>query len=800
MFKNYVITAFRNLKRNKMYSTINIVGLAIGFAISLVITFYILHDLTFDRFHHNADNIYRVLSIGKKRGTKNSITSGPLMAVIKENIPEIQAVTRVYNAGQRRINRPGVEAAAEEAFSSSVTARAIFADSGFFDVFSFKVLAGAKGEALNVPGSVFLTPPVARAIFGEENPLGKPLTIRRVENAHVAGIVEAPPSNSHVQYDIILPLIPKQRAVWWDSWKNLGLCGYVSLNQNADPLLVNKKMCRVAEDNNFVEIFEPRLQPLLDIHLGSADHLYDFFNRGKNDVVVVYTMAAIGLMIILIACINFINLSTSRAAKRATEVGIRKVVGANRRNLTSQFLGESILMTTASFFIALLLVKITLPYLDTILEKKLEINFSENPLLILLLLVIAVFIGIIAGIFPALVLSSFKPANILKGKFHTGRAGVVLRKILVVFQFVITTSLIVGVLIVIAQINFLQSRDMGYHREQVLMIPIGLRGDTDILKNKLETLPGVLSLGRISSTPGPNFLRTEILREGGDRTKSYTACKFYVDESLFKTLDISIVKGRNFSKQFATDAEDAVIVNETQVEKAGWDIDDLSGKRLAMVDIEGKIIYKPVIGVIKNFHYLTARQVIEPMVFFFSPRQAPLLTVRLTPGQISRSVEEIETEYKKIYPDRQMHRFFLDDEFDLQFNNDRKFAGNIGIFSIIAIIIACLGLIGLVSYAIEQRRLEIVVRKVYGCPELKIVSLLSTDFLKWVALANVIAWPLGYLAMRMWLNEFVYRVTLTVWPFLLAAVGSLIFALLTLSFQTIKAARTNPADTLREVG
>ena len=460
MLKNYLITAFRNLKRHKVYSAINIVGLAIGFAVSLVITFYLIHDLTFDRFHDNAENIYRVLSIEKKPGTKNSLTSGPLMVAIKENIPGTRAATRIGGPYHISINRPGiddipiddpsVDEDRRDITPTSVVTMAIFADSDFFDVFDFKILAGTEADALNVPGGVFLTPQVAKARFGEENPLGKPLSIKNIENAYVAGIVEAPPSNSHIQFGAIAPLYLERMALRWDSWENLGLNGYVSLNPNADPSLVNKKIRQVAEDNNFPKIFAPQLQPLLDVHLGSAHHVYDYFNRGKNDAAVVYLMGVIGLIILLIACINFINLSTSRAAKRAIQVGIRKVVGANRINLAFQFLGEAMLMTITSFLIALIIVKITLPSLDTILRKELEVNFSENPLLILLLFLIAVFIGFISGLFPSLVLSSFKPVNILKGKFHTGKAGLGLRKILVVIQFVITTSLIVGVLFIIS--------------------------------------------------------------------------------------------------------------------------------------------------------------------------------------------------------------------------------------------------------------------------------------------------------------------------------------------------------------
>lgn len=795
--------------RHKLYSAINIIGLAIGFAVSLVITFYLIHDLTFDRFHDNAENIYRVLSIEKKTGVKNSITSGLLMKAIKENIPEVRAAARIVEGPTRTaINRPGIDDVPLDDPSidddlrhitpTSVITMSIFTDSDFFEVFDFKILAGAKAEALNVPGSVFLTPRVAKARFGEENPLGKPLSMKKLENAYVAGIVEAPPPNSHIQFGVIGYLDLEKGAPRWNSWENLGLNGYVSLNPNADPSLVNKKIRQVAKDNNFPEIFAPQLQPLLDVHLGSSHHVYDYFNKGKNDAVVVYIMGMIGLIILLIACINFINLSTSRAATRAPEVGIRKVVGARRINLAFQFLGEAMMMTITSFFIALIIVKITLPSLDTILRKELEINFSENPLLILLLLVIAVFIGFVSGIFPSLVLSSFKPVNILKGKFHTGKAGLVLRKILVVIQFVITTSLIVGVLFIIAQINFLQSMDMGYNRDNVVVVPRKPGGE-DILKNNIAAVPGVVSLGRVETPTSYYFSRIEVFPEDDGRTNSFRAVQLEIDDGFLNALEIAILKGRNFSKQFATDKADAVMVNETFVKRTGRDINNLIGKMLSFVDRKGNIFQKKVIGMTEDFHYLTARQALEPMVLHFRP-DAPFLMIRLAPGQISRSIEGIKEEGKKLYPHRPPRTYFFDKDFDVQFENDREFAGNIVIFAIIGIFIACLGQIGLVSYTIEQRRKEIVVRKVFGCGELKVVRLLSMDFLRWVVLACVIAWPCGYLAIKNWVNEFVYRIPFTFWPFLLAAVVSLVIAFLTLSFQTFKAARANPADTLREVG
>lgn len=801
MFKNHLLVAFRNFKRQKVYSLINIIGFAIGFSVCLIITFYIRHDLTFDRFHDNAENIYRVLSVAKKTGTVNAITSGPLIAAVKDNIPEIKASTRVTSGGIRDVSLPGAAVSEDEESSQAVTAEIIYADSNFFDVFDFKILAGAEGDVLKKPGSVFLTPRVAKALFGEKNPLGEPISIRQVENAHVVGIVEAPPSNSHIQFGMIIPLIPESNPTFWNSWENLGLRGYVSLYPNADPAQVNKKMEAVAEENNFVKIFKPELQPLLDIHLGSGRYLYDLLNRGKNDILIIYIMGAIGLLIILTACINFISLSTSRATKRSVEVGIRKVVGANRKSLAFQFLGESLMMAIIAFLIALIITKITLPYLDDILEKKLELNFLENPLLILLLFAIAALIGLLAGIFPAVVLSSFKPANILRGKFHASKRGVALRRILVVFQFVFTIAAILSALFVLAQINFIKSSNMGYNREQVVVVVNRTQGDTDLLKNSIKTIPGVSSCGRCSGLPGGRyFTRYEVIRDDCDRTNSYTAPYFNIDEDFLQTLDISLVKGRNFSKQFATEPASSAIVNETLIKEAGWDLNNFTDKFLSIVNDEGTIINKRVIGVIKDFHFLTARQSIEPMVLFFDPQRSPFLFVQLTPGQFSQSIERIEKEFKKLYPGQQMRRFFLDEVFETQFNNDKELARNVGIFAGITIFIACLGLIGLVSYAIEQRHLEIVVRKIYGCSELRIVKILSVDFLKWVLLANLIAWPAGYFAVREWLSQFVYRVPLTVWPFVLAAVSSFVIAFFALSFQVFKASRTNPADILREVG
>jgi putative ABC transport system permease protein len=597
---------------------------------------------------------------------------------------------------------------------------------------------------------------------------------------------------------MIVPLIPEHRAVWWDSWDNLGLVGYVRLEKNADPKQVEKKMNDVAVANNFAPLFEVRLQPLLDVHLGSAEHYYDFFNRGKNDIVVVYTMGAIGILILLIACFNFINLSTSRASKRAREVGMRKVIGSAKRQLITQFLGESLLMTISTFLVALGLVYFTLPSLDNILNKQLKLGFSENPVLILVFFAVTIIIGILSGIYPAVVLSSFKPVNVIKGEYQTGKKGVLMRRILVVSQFAITTALIVGVFMVYGQIKYLKSKDMGYNREQVLVVFDRLGSGDDIFAQRLKNLPSVVSVGRMDAVPAPNFFRTEIVPEGFDRESNFTASQFHVDEGLFDTLEISIISGRNFSKEFPTDLTDGIIVNEKLVQKALYE--DPVGRSISIVNEEGNTIPKQIVGVIRDFHYITVRQAMEPMIFFLNPQRSPLVMVRVAPGQIAQTLTRIEEIHSELNPDSPFNHSFLDESFEAQFNSDKEFMRNIGIFSGIAIFIACLGLIGLVAYAIEQRQKEVVIRKVLGCGEKKIFTLLASDFLKWVLLANIIAWPGAYFAMNQWLNGFTYRVSFLVWPFLIAAAASALIALVTISLQTMRAARANPVDILRQIG
>jgi putative ABC transport system permease protein len=799
VIKNLLKITLRNIKRYKIYSFINITGFAIGLSVSLILAFYVIDDLTYDHFHEKFDHIYRVITLEKSGGQElltYSITAGPLLPAIRAELPEVLACARTKSYGRVSIAKGQVDSEKINE-TNSVRALSLVTDPGFLDIFSFKIIAGDQKSLLKAADGVLLTPESASAIFHNENPIGQTVTIRDLGYYVVTGLIESPPNNSHIQFGIIFPLRVEMNPAWEDSWENLLLSAYVLLAENAQQQLVEKKIIKVARAHNFADIYNPRLQSLADIHLGSADHRYDHRNLGKNDRTIVYSLLVIGIMILIIASINFINLSSSRATRRAKEVGMRKVAGSTRWQLVWQFLGESIVLTLIAMVIATGILQISLPHLDALIGKHLEIDYINDPVIPLILFGVAVFVGLISGIYPALVLSSFKPVNVLKGILYSGKSGALVRRLLVVFQFAISISLITSVLIVLQQIEFLKAREMGYRRDGVVAVrnPFDHRQREDLLANKISSIPSVLSVGRTNYLPGAIFLRIEVIPEGQSREQSRMYQRLLVDHGFINTLGISLSLGRGYSKKFSADRRESIIINETAVKLAGWK--NPLGKRLDVVEIDGSLVSYRVIGVVKDFHYSNSRQAIEPMMFQLAPRGSPILLIRISGGRTSVVLKQIETIHRELYLDRPVNIFFLDDVFDRLFYSDREFASSIAIFSIIAIFIACMGLIGLVSYAIEQRRQEMAVRKVLGSSQWRIVFMLAVDFLKWVIYANIIAWPFSYFAMGLWVSEFVYIAPFSPLPYIIAGLGALIIALVTLLYQSVKAARANPVDSLK---
>ena len=804
MFWNYLKIALRQLARNRVYSAINIIGFALGLAVSVIISLYVIDDLSFDHMHKKGDRVYRLITSDITLDTNGmyAVTSGRLVKTVKDEIPEVESTVRMFSFGNNVLRAaPNGTADPDD---PGLQVRGIVADSTFFTVFDFPVLQGDYAQMLHIPNTCIISKRAAERFFGDENPLGQQVQYGRTFTYTVNGVFDDMPVNSHMRADILIALeIMPGREDWWDHWSNVAGMGYVLLHEGVDKQTTEKKIQALAEANQFGDgLYIPILQPLTDIHLGSNDLSYDWINVNRGDKTRATMLGIIAAMVLLIASINFINLSSARAAKRAKEVGLRKVVGAERAQLARQFLGESILMTLLSMVIALIGVQLLMPLLPQIFDRAPVYTMMNTPVLILLMLAAAILVGLLSGVYPALVLTNFQPAAVLKGEFRAGKRGVSLRQFLVVSQFAISIALVVAVLVIIQQLDYLRNRNMGYNREQVLTIPLwqvaGQAGYNTyaLLSEEVKKLPGVEQVGGTSTLPGWGMARFEVRPEGKQNVeKGLIFNRMYADEGFIPALKIMVEQGRNFSHDFGADFEQGIIINRTGAKAIGWD--DPIGRSISLVNADGSLEDREIIGVVDDFHFMTTRQTIEPLMFTYDPQNFAMLLVRIQAGVIPETVERIESKFEELYPGNQFSSNFFDDVFDFQFRGDRQFARNVAIFAGLAILIACLGLFGLASYATEQRRKEIAVRKVLGSSEGKLVTMLAWDFLKWVAIANIIAWPLGWYGLKRWLDEFTYKTSLTVEPFLLAGLGALLIALITVFFQSIRAARTNPATALR---
>ena len=792
MFKNYFKVAIRNLINNKGFSFINIFGFALGIFVCIIISLYVIDDLTFDHHFEEPENLFRVVSNDNSKDWVSAVTVGPLFLLLKDEIPEITASTRIGGYGVR-IKRADIEV--ED--SLAVFRRAMLTDSGFFEVFRSKILSGESEHPLEDPKGVYLTEDTAEAIFGDEDPIGKALDIGYVEDGYVAGIVENTPTNTHLRYGVIIQMDISINPLWWDSWENLTLSGYIRVKDNVDPREVERKVIDVARANNMATVFTPQLQPLLDMHLKSAELRYDAFNLYKSEISVVYSLILIALLVLLVASINFINLSCARSSKRSKEVGMRKVVGANRKQLSFQFLGESVIFTVIAMLIALAAVEIALPHLQTFLNKRLEFNIVEAPLILPGMLIISIIIGILSGIYPATLLSAFKPVKTLKGEMKSGKKGATLRRVLVVSQFAVSIALILGVLIVLSQIRYLQSVDFGYEKDNILIVPAfdeNITTQNDLFKEQVLTLPSVISATRVRQLPGQTLPTAEVFF--GYREGEYGAMtdEIFVDEDFFSTLEIELLFGRNFVKGSIADSTNSILINETALRMSGWD--DPIGKTIIHVPAEGNDNPLIVIGVIKDIHFGNAKRKIEPMIVHYNPRNA-LLLIRINSGNMEELTEQIEEIYLEIWPERDFRSFPFEDAFNYQFFNERNFAVKMAVFTGLAIFIACLGLFGMATFITEQRTKEIGVRKVFGSSVRSVVFLLTKDFAKWVLISNLIAWPLTYYVMNKWLQNFAYRIQINIGLFFISGSIALVIAIITVSFHTIKVANRNPINALK---
>ena len=803
MLKNYIKIALRNLRRNKLYSSLNIAGLAIGITCCILILLYVQDELSYDRFHENADRIYRATThfVLKDRIMDFASTAHVQGPMFKEAYPEVENYVRFNSYGSRRMIRYKDVSYAEEKF--------IWVDNSVFDIFSFNLIKGNPEEALTKPNTVVITEEIAEKYFGDEDPLGKNLRVHSDELYMITGVVENIPANSHIRPDflasfITLDLQPTGNATA-DLVNNVDYYTYLLLEEGADYKELEQK---------FVGFVEKYLGPLISSIGGSARYdlqpltsIYLHSNKENElertgDIAYVWLFSGIGLFILLLACLNFMNLSTARSANRAKEVGLRKVVGAQRAQLIKQFIGESMILTFIAIVLSLLLVFFTLPVFNNISGKSLAMSYLSNPALLLGLFGFFVIVSLIGGSYPAFFLSSFRPVEVLQGRLRRGAKNSVLRIALVSLQFTVSIVLIIGTLIVNKQLNYVRNKNLGYDKDHVIALRIR-NEDTqkrhEALRNALLTNPNILSVSASSSLPlGQNSFSAHHIG-GQPMSEMIMLHTQIVDEHFIDTYNMEIVQGRNFSRDFPTDPDEAIIINEATAKKLGWQ-DNPMGKEIdALMSMTKMKTYK-VIGVIKDYHFLSLHEEIQPLVLYNTNPYGGTyyrMSLRVRPENIQDTIGFLRSKWREFDSQYPLEFVFLDDQYDALYRTEERLSKLFGYFTALAIMIGCLGLFGLSAYSAEQRTKEIGIRKVLGATTTNVTMLLVREFTKWVLLAVLIAWPLGYYIMNTWLQNFAYRIGLGVDTFVLSALLALAIALMTVAYQAVKAAVANPVDSLK---
>ena len=784
--------AFKNFSKHKLFSLINLLGLTVGITCCLMIFIFILNEYSYDRFHKNADNIYRIMRVGNFDGQRKNVAwvSPPYSTALLNDYPDaVQKVVRVQPDNDLISYR-----------NVSFNEKNIYlVDSNFFDFFSFRLIRGNPSTLLNDPLSIVMTRSAAKKYFGTEDPMGKVVDFNKELKLKVTGIAEDVPVNSHLQFDMVIPNGHWHTAPWFNQWPNNGIFVYLQLHPGVKPeqltrlfpAFMDKYLGKYYKENGFK--MDLTMRALKDIYFDGEDS-FDKVKHGSKKMV--YIFMSIAFLILVIACINFMNLVTARATDRSKEVGLRKVMGAVRRQLAWQFLFESVLLATIAAILGLLLLQLIMPAYTSFLGYKLP-SFWSNSWVYVFLVGIIFVVGLFAGSYPALLLSSFSPIESLKGKFKVGKTGALFRKILVVFQFGISVLLIVSVAIVMKQMHYVRTTDLGFTRDQCMIVRLdnGAIWNKKVdFKNQLQADPAVNSVSLMSGEPGgfhDNFA-FEAEAKPGEKMMLNTE---YADFEFPKTLGLKIIAGRDFSPQFITDSDKAVIINRTAAKTLGYTPEQAIGKWIRNIVYDS--LPRTIVGVVEDYHYASLKQNIGSLVISTKKDDRRLALIRLNATHLKETIERFRKIYSSVAPDYPFEYEFLDEKFGQLYKSEINQETLLSVFSGIAICIACLGLFGLASYTAIKRTKEIGVRKVLGSSVENIVFLLSKDLLKPVLLGTLIAVPAGWLIMQKWLQSFAYRVDLHWWLFLMAAMIAVLIALITVSVQAIKAAIANPVKSLR---
>lgn len=808
MIRNYFKVAVRNLWKNKGFSAVNIIGLAAGLATCLLIFLYVTDELNYDRYNEKADCIYRIDGDIQFGGNHLILAASPdpMGATLKKDFPQVEQYVRFRGHGGFLVKK-GTENVQEN--------KVIYTDSTLFDVFTLPLIAGDANTALVNPNSVVITESIAKKYFSSTNVVGKTLTINDTSNFKITGVIKDMPKQSHFNYDFFVSMYGQLSPYEINQWTSNNFNTYIVLKKGANPKALeaqfdafttkylgpslqslNLTMDQFKKSGNHISY---TLTPLTSIHLYSNKSAELGIN---SNIEYVYIFSAIAVFILLIACVNFMNLSTARSSGRAKEVGVRKVLGSMRKSLIIQFIIESLLISCIALLLALAIAVLLLPYFNQLAGKEISLSLVTNVWLLPSLLLLVIVVGLLAGSYPAFYLSSFKPVEVLKGKLAAGFSGSWLRSGLVVFQFWISIILIIGTLVVYNQLTYIRNKNIGYKRDNVLIIQ-----NTDALGTQVNVFKNnVLKLNGVQDATMTGFLPTSDWRNDSpifsdaslDQKKAVSLQIWNVDEHYIPTLNMQMAKGRNFSTQFLTDSS-GIILNEAAARLFGF-ADPLNKPLYLMNNFPVKeskdVSVLHVLGVVKDFNFNSLHDNVTPLCFLLK-KQTGRIAFRITSANPHNLVKQIENEYKTIAPGQPFAYSFMDDDYNKMYDAEQRTGSLSATFSALAILIACLGLFGLVTYAAEQRRKEIGIRKVLGANVGNIVTLLSKDFLKLVLVAAIIAFPVAWWAMNQWLQSFAYRISISWWVFVFAGIIALLIAITTISLQAVKAALANPVKNLR---
>jgi putative ABC transport system permease protein len=779
MFKNYFLIAWRGLRRNKLLTLTNIAGLALGLVCSLLTLLYVQHQVSFDRFHENGNRIFR-LRESDPRNTNYPIHSGtpaPLGPALQAECPDIESYLRVddnqflISYGEKRFWEYPV----------------LLADANFFDVFSFPLVRGNPDDVLKNPGSVVISEDIAKKYFGNEDPLGKILTFGLDPrfDFKVTGVAKKVPANSDLPFRLVIPFLQINELYNWkylENWNAHNWSTYLLLREKASALDVDQKIRNFFPRRNPESTTSLLLQPLSSIH---------FENPAQIRYMIFFT--AVAIIILFSCCINFTNLTVAQASSRAKEIGMRKVVGAMRPDILRRFLGESVFTALLALPLSAFLVQLLLPLLNRLTNSTIQINYLNNWPTLVGFLGVAILVGLLAGSYPAFFMASFRPVESLKGTVVRGAHRSALRNMLMVFQYAASIFLIIGTLVVYRQLGFMKNRDMGYSYKDIVSVPLysqNLRKNVEAIKNELRQNPNILDVtAAATSLPTSGTGNMSADWEGRLENEELYFSEISVDEDFLKTYGLLLIQGRVFSREMPSDVRGGYILNETAVKALGWK-EPLN----KWFELRARGV---VIGVVKDFNFMSLQHAIRPLVLYFDPEFFGTLSVRIADKNIPATLDFIKTKFAAFDPQAPFDYTFLEDRYQQMYQVETKIGQMFSGFTLIAIIIATLGLHGISSLVVAQRTKEIGIRKVLGAPAAKIITLLSREFAVPVMIANGVAWPLAYWVMRRWLQGFPFRTGPSSWVFLLAGALTLAIAMATISFKAVKVARANPVDSLR---